>query len=104
MRHSEFTIGGVFYCSGRQWRCTDIGSRVVVAIRIDKVDVVISSGSEADSLHKSLNAREAEQEGWFKGPPYAVVETVFDEYDHLGCSLDAQHYADASPGTTLEQL
>jgi hypothetical protein len=42
-----------------KWRVTDIGSRVIVAIKI-------------------LRSRDA---GWYRGPPYAVAETVFDEDD-----------------------
>jgi len=37
MQHSEFKIGGIFRCDGRLWRCTDIGTRTIVAIRIDRV-------------------------------------------------------------------
>ncbi len=37
MEHSEFHIGLEFWCKGN-WRCTDIGTRTVVAIRIDRVN------------------------------------------------------------------
>jgi hypothetical protein len=43
------------------WRVTDIGSRVIVAIKIYRL--------------ASPN--------WYNGPPYAVAETVFDENDIL---------------------
>jgi hypothetical protein len=60
---SDFVIGEDFYTgSGRRWRCTDVGSRVVVAIEIDM-----------------------RGHSWFVGPPYAVVERVFDENDLPGC-------------------
>ncbi len=36
---------------------------------------------------RTLNGAEAEQEGWFNGPPYAVAEHLFDEYDLEGCTL-----------------
>jgi hypothetical protein len=39
MKHNEFRIGGTFWCGGKSWRCTDIGTRVIVAIRLDHVDV-----------------------------------------------------------------
>jgi hypothetical protein len=81
MQHSEFKIGGIFRCGGRLWRCTDIGTRTIVAIRIDQVEV---GGSPA--LHRTLSGAEAEAEGWFRGPPYAVAESVFDENDIEGCS------------------
>ncbi len=82
MNHTEFAIADTFWCGGRQWRCTDIGSRTIVAIRIDSVDVA----STAPDLCRTLSQAEAEAEGWFKGPPYAVAETVFDEYDIEACS------------------
>ena len=36
MRHADFRIGAEFRCGGRLWRCTDIGTRTIVAIRIDR--------------------------------------------------------------------
>ena len=81
MQHSEFKIGGIFRCGGRLWRCTDIGTRTIVAILIDRVEV---GGSPA--LRRTLSGAEAEAEGWFNGPPYAVVESVFDENDIVGRS------------------
>lgn len=64
MNLSNFSIGREFICAGERWRCTDIGKRVVVAICL--------SDHEDDP-------------SWFSGPPYAVSETVFDEYDQEGC-------------------
>ena len=81
MKRSDFTFGATFWCSGRQWRCTDIGTRTVIAIRIDSVDV----GSNIPELRRTLNRHEAENQGWFSGPPYAVAESVFDEDDLDGC-------------------
>ena len=66
MRHSDFYIGLEFNTATGRWRCTDVGTRVVVAIRLDTRD-----------------------SSWFNGPPYAVSESVFDEYDVVGCSLVA---------------
>ena len=84
MQHDEFTIGGTFWCSGQQWRCTDIGRRTIIAIRIDRVSV----GSTNPELRRTLSRAEAEAEGWFKGPPYACAETVFDEDFLPACSLE----------------
>ena len=78
MEHSEFKIGTLFWCGERQWRCTDVGTRTIVAIRIDLVEV---GGSEP----RILSGAEAEAEGWFNGPPYPVAEVIFDEYDMEGC-------------------
>ena len=82
---SSLTVGDTFWCGDRQWRCTDIGTRVITAIRIDHVDV---SNSDSDMV-RSLTRDEAEAEGWFKGPPYAVAEVEFDEDDLQGCSIES---------------
>ncbi len=41
MRHSEFVIGQSFNTGQRLWRCTDVGTRLVVAIRVDAADAVL---------------------------------------------------------------
>ncbi len=84
MNHSDFAIGGTFWCADRQWRCTDIGTRVIVAMRIDSVEI----GSNAPELRRTISRDEAEAEGWFNGPPYAVAETVFDEDGMEGCAIE----------------
>ncbi len=66
MQHSEFRIGAVFRCGDKRWRCTDVGSRVIVAICLDHDD----------------------DPSWYNGPPYALDESVFDEDDQQGCSPD----------------
>ena len=86
MQHSEFNIGAEFWCGGRQWRCTDIGTRTIVGIRVDHVEV----GSEPSERRRILSRAEAEAEGWFNGPPYAVAESVFDEYDLEDCSPEPE--------------
>ena len=63
MERNEFEIGKTFWCDGKPWRCTDIGTRVIAAIRLDRDD----------------------DPSWYNGPPYAVAESVFDEYDQEGC-------------------
>lgn len=69
MTKDEFRIGLEFYTAAGKWRCTDIGSRVIVAIQLDQDDPC-----------------------WYNGPPYAVLEWVFDEYDLGGCALDPQEW------------
>ena len=86
MQHDEFRSSGTFWCGGGQWRCTDIGTRTIVAIRIDRVEVE----SGAPERRCMLSRAEAEAEGWFNGPPYAVAESVFDEYDMEGSSLEPE--------------
>lgn len=60
MQLKDFSIGMTFVCGNAEWICTDVGSRVVVAIQ-------------------------ATGDSWENGPPYAVAEHVFDEYDLEGC-------------------
>lgn len=61
--HTECHIGLVFYTARKRWRCTDMGTRTIIAIALDAPD-----------------------ESWYNGPPYAVSEVVFDEYDFEGMS------------------
>jgi len=77
MNHNQFTLGLDFWSGHHQWRCTDIGTRVIVAIRLDPVE----------TSQQNLTRAEAEKEGWFNGPPYAIREMVFDEDDLQNCSL-----------------
>ena len=84
VKHSDVTIGTFFWCSGRLWRCTDVGQRIIVAIRIDAVEV----DSTDSSRRGTLSREDAEIGGWFNGPPYGVAEVVLDEYDLPSCTLD----------------
>ena len=71
VERTEFVIGQTFWCGGQAWRCTDIGTRTVAAIRLDHDD----------------------DPSWYNGPPYAVAETVFDEYDLEGCTPEPHRLA-----------
>jgi hypothetical protein len=75
MTRKDFRIGLEFHTASGKWRCTDVGTRVVVAIKLDQDD--------------PRN---------YAGPPYSVAEEVFDEYDMQGCSLDPRE----CDGTTLD--
>jgi hypothetical protein len=63
MEHSEFRIGGEFVTATGRWRCTDVGTRTIAAIRLD-LD---------------------HDPSWYNGPPYGVAEHVFDENAMEGC-------------------
>ena len=65
LKKEAFYIGLEFYTATGKWRCTDVGSRVIVAIKLDQ-----------DDLRN------------YNGPPYSIPEEVFDEYDLGGCSLE----------------
>jgi|SRR5215510_10094465 len=81
MKHNEFKIGEDFKLGFQTWRCTDIGSRTIVAIRIDEITIV-----ENHVFKRTLKQEEAETSGWFNGPPYAVLEYVFDEHQIETCT------------------
>ena len=86
MRHEEFRIGTEFWCGGRRWRCTDVGTRVVVGVCLDPHEVVTLTrevGTGATTTTQVI----ATDDSWFAGPPYAVLEEVFDEHSIEGCSL-----------------
>ena len=78
MHPSDFQIGSDFWSDGGHWRCTDIGTRTIAAIKLDMPD-----------------------SSWYNGPPYLIAEFNFDEYDLITCyptkELRDQQYP---PGTT----
>jgi hypothetical protein len=65
MKKEEFKLGTEFYTATGRWLCTDIGTRVIVAIHLNQDDPIN-----------------------YNGPPYTIPESVFDEYDIEGCSPD----------------
>lgn len=79
MRHDEFEIGARFKAGGRTFLCTDVGTRVVVAVPVEAV-----VGSSAGGTQR-LDEAETQEKGWLNGPPYAVQELVFDENDMPAC-------------------
>ncbi len=84
MQLSEFTIGEAFWWGDRRWRCTDIGTRTAIAIRIDSIDLE----SNVPELRRTLSRSEAGADGWPQRATYAVAEYAFDEYDQEACSLE----------------
>ncbi|MGF6900385.1 hypothetical protein [Paraburkholderia sp. GAS348] len=69
MEHSEFEIGMEFYTGSELWRCTDVGRRTIVAVRV--------------------------KDGYpvpHQAPPFSdAVEQVFDEYDLGGTYREPQN-------------
>jgi len=65
MKHVDFHIGLEFLANaGFRWRCTDIGTRTILAIQLDHIDP-----------------------NWYQGPPYIAQEVVFDEAEMAYCHL-----------------
>ena len=90
MKHSDFVIGEEFEMGIHRWRCTDIGTRTVCAIILGPVEILTTAAVKLMDRHgikqdSHLTFEEAEKDGWFNGPPYAVLERVIDEYDMETC-------------------
>jgi hypothetical protein len=62
MNLKDFKRGDTFFMGGNAWVCTDVGSRVVVAVRASDLEGCVT-----------------------KGPPYECAECVLDEYDLAAC-------------------
>ena len=88
MKHSDFKIGLEFRTAAGRWRCTDVGTRIITAISLEPRNKVRSyineSGERVEEQYVSNDPRD------LNGPPYGVVEYVFDEYDFGGCEM-AEH-------------
>ena len=86
MRHEDFRVGTQFWCGGRRWRCTDLGTRVVVALCLDPHEVGTVTGN-ARASDTATTRTMVDDASWFAGPPYAVPELVFDEDSISACAL-----------------
>jgi len=87
MTHDQFSIGLQFWCGTKRWRCTDVGSRVIVAISLDPHEVVEIERIVGQQGQAHERRFETNEPSWLNGPPFAVVEHVFDEHSMEGCSL-----------------
>lgn len=86
MRHSDFKIGTEFCTDTGKWRCTDVGTRVIVAIPLESRRNIEMDSSGAAQVAFGSNPAD------LAGPPYGVEEVVFDEYDFDGCyAVDSGH-------------
>lgn len=74
MKHDDFRIGLEFAMGGNRWRCTDVGTRTVAAIKLDKGD----------------------DTSWYNGPPYPVAEHCLDEDDIEECEPAQGRWIDAT--------
>ena len=87
MNQAQFHIGLEFWCGDKRWRCTDVGSRVVVAISLESHEVVALVASPEDRSKLTEQRHATDDPSWLIGPPYDVAEYVFDEDSIQGCSL-----------------
>jgi len=73
MSLKDFQIGVYFWFGGLLYRCTDIGTRVAVAINIDMIDI---------DFPGPMRSRRPEEE---EGPPYVGGELVINEQEIPEC-------------------
>ncbi|MBI3560171.1 MAG: hypothetical protein HY080_00425 [Gammaproteobacteria bacterium] len=85
MKLSDFSIGCEFVCADKRWRCTDVGTRVVVAICLEPGQISRYRPGYQQDPAVAVERLQSNDPSWFKGPPYAISEIVFDEYDHPAC-------------------
>jgi hypothetical protein len=91
MEHADFYIGLEFVASaGFRWRCTNVGTRTILAIHLDR-----------------------ENPHWYQGPPYIAKEAVFDEQEMEHChrteaegiaAAVREHKASGHPGYPAEAV
>ena len=82
MELRDFVIGETFWTHDGAFRCTDIGTRVVVAAKLGPR--VIARAERLDG-ELQITRRMDDDPSGLNGPPYAVEEVVFDENELLGC-------------------
>ena len=76
LKPSDCHIGMEFWSDGGHWRCTDIGRRTFLAIKLDQED------------QRNYN-----------GPPYSIAEHYFDEYDQRTCYSTKEERDEDYPDT-----
>ena len=82
MELSDFAIGETFWTHAGAFRCTDIGTRVVVAVKLGPREI---GRAEKVDGELRITKRIDDDPSWLNGPPYAVEEVVFDENELPGC-------------------
>ena len=87
MKHSDFHIGTEFFTVAGKWRCTDVGTRVIVAISLEVREMVrVRRDERGERIEERFTSDDPRD---LAGPPYMVAEHVFDEYDIEGCYITA---------------
>ncbi len=83
MRHEDFRIGAEFWTATGNWRCTDVGTRTIAAIKLGPREIRhTQTGDGRDWRQVTVDE---DDPSWLNGPPYAVAETLFDEDDIETC-------------------
>ena len=78
MRHEDFTIGETFWATSGSYRCTDVGTRTIVAVHLGPRAIV--QQESVGGQHRATTVV-VDDPSWLNGPPYAVVEAQDDLAD-----------------------
>src|SRR5688572_10806329 len=79
---SDFAIGATCWTHVGAFRCTDVATRVVAAVKLGPRE--IGRAERVDGKLR-ITKRIDDDPSWLNGPPYAVEEVVFDENELLAC-------------------
>jgi hypothetical protein len=71
MELSDFVIGETFCTHHGAFLCTDIGTRVVVAVKLGPREIARAESVDGELL---ITKRIDDDPSWLNGPPYAVTE------------------------------
>jgi hypothetical protein len=99
VRHSDFQIGTHFFTETGKWRCTDVGTRVIVAISLEPHEMVRSQeGADGRRIEEHFISDDPRD---LEGPPYMVAEHVFDEYSIEGCYASEDEVSGSGSNNSL---
>jgi hypothetical protein len=81
MKQAKFRIGLEFWCDGKRWRCTDVGTRVITAVSLEPHEVaeITFPGNLSTVSHTRA----------YMTDDSSFAEIVFDEDDIGACSVDS---------------
>ncbi len=68
MKHSDFALGTVFWSSDRRWLCTNVGTRLIVAIRIDTVEIGTRDAANPSRIDVARREAAGAKRTSFTGP------------------------------------
>jgi hypothetical protein len=90
MLHSEFSIGTEFWLGAKRWRCTDVGTRTVIAICLEPREIVRTELDPDNPARRVEIKCVSSDPRDLNGPPYGIVESVLDEYDLDACTTEPE--------------
>ncbi len=91
MKLNEFEIGGFFWTGSGKWKCIDVATKHVIAVKWEKVktELTISDGKSKKKKFVTLDPN--------KDSVHYFAMTVFSAYDFDGCWATEKEYKDLAP-------